>query len=112
MNEELVEIVRACMIKDRDDRPTFMEIAGRLAKLSARLGGELPRAGRSQFSLPASTTSPAASELEHDDDSAPVPGTTTQALMEAGVTGRPWPKVALAAGVLASLAAAAAALLR
>jgi serine/threonine-protein kinase len=112
MNEDLVEIVRASMIKDRDDRPTFMEIAGRLAKLSARLGGELPRAGRSQFSLPASTTSPAASELEHDDGAAPVPGTTTQALMEAGVTGRPWPKIALAAGLILSLAAAAAALLR
>ena len=37
------------MTKDRNKRPTFDEIARRLARIADRLGGELPRVTRQLF---------------------------------------------------------------
>jgi hypothetical protein len=37
------------MIKDRNRRPTFIEVAHQLARIADRLGGELPRVTRQLF---------------------------------------------------------------
>jgi serine/threonine-protein kinase len=74
-DEELAELIGRMMDKRREDRPTFEEMAPQLARIAARLEGELPRVTRKLFTLPmgapvlmpqiseASTTAaPAASE--------------------------------------------------
>ncbi|HXU80934.1 MAG TPA: serine/threonine-protein kinase [Polyangia bacterium] len=49
---ELAELIMRLMHKQRDQRPTFEEVAPLLAGISARLGGELPRVTRKLFTLP------------------------------------------------------------
>ena len=56
---ELAEAVAAMMTKERNARPTFDEIARRLARIAVRLDGQLPRVTRQLFmvspeSLPSS----------------------------------------------------------
>jgi serine/threonine-protein kinase len=51
-DKELAALVIRLMDKRREDRPTFEEAAPQLARLSARLGGELPRVTRKLFTLP------------------------------------------------------------
>jgi serine/threonine-protein kinase len=46
---ELAEAICAMMTKDRNRRPTFIEIARQLARIADRLGGELPRVTRQLF---------------------------------------------------------------
>jgi len=53
--ERLAEAVAAMMTKDRNLRPTFEEIARRLARIAARLDGELPRVTRQLFTVPPSS---------------------------------------------------------
>jgi serine/threonine protein kinase len=48
-DQELCDLISAMMVKDRDKRPTFAEIAPRLARVAGRLGGELPRVTRQLF---------------------------------------------------------------
>jgi serine/threonine-protein kinase len=50
---ELAEAIAAMMVKDRNARPTFDEIARRLARIAARLDGELPRVTRQLFMVQA-----------------------------------------------------------
>jgi hypothetical protein len=50
---DLAEAIAAMMVKDRNARPTFDEIARRLARIAARLDGELPRVTRQLFMVPA-----------------------------------------------------------
>jgi hypothetical protein len=49
---DLAEAIAAMMVKDRSARPTFDEIARRLARIAARLDGELPRVTRQLFMVP------------------------------------------------------------
>jgi serine/threonine-protein kinase len=49
---DLAEVVAAMMVKDRNARPTFDEVARRLTRIAARLDGELPRVTRQLFSVP------------------------------------------------------------
>ena len=48
-DSELAEAIRSMMIKERDRRPTFDEIARRLTNIADRLDGELPRVTRELF---------------------------------------------------------------
>ena len=66
---ELAEAVNSMMTKDRRTRPTFDEIARRLARISARLEGELPRVTRQLFSVSGSSAA-ASSGVEQE----PAPG--------------------------------------
>jgi serine/threonine protein kinase len=52
---DLAEAVAAMMTKDRNLRPTFEEIARRLARIASRLDGELPRVTRQLFTVPPSS---------------------------------------------------------
>jgi hypothetical protein len=45
------------MIKDRNKRPNFDEIARQLARIAERLGGELPRVTRQLFLVTAESLS-------------------------------------------------------
>lgn len=49
---ELVHIIARMMAKSRDERPTFDQAAPVLARIAARLGGELPRVSRKLFTVP------------------------------------------------------------
>jgi serine/threonine-protein kinase len=49
---ELVSTIERMMAKDRDERPTFDNVAPVLARIAARLGGELPRVTRQIFTVP------------------------------------------------------------
>jgi serine/threonine protein kinase len=49
---ELGDLVMKLMDKQREERPTFEEAAPLLARIAARLGGELPRVTRKLFTLP------------------------------------------------------------
>jgi len=49
---DLAEAIALMMTKDRNARPTFDEIARKLARISGRLEGELPRVTRQLFSVP------------------------------------------------------------
>jgi serine/threonine protein kinase len=62
---ELADLVMRLMDKRRDDRPTFEQAAPILARVSNRLGGELPRVTRKLFTLPtgAPTLLPAITEM-------------------------------------------------
>jgi serine/threonine-protein kinase len=48
-DSELVEAIAGMMTKDRNRRPTFIEVAHQLARIADRLGGELPRVTRQLF---------------------------------------------------------------
>jgi hypothetical protein len=73
------------MTKDRNARPTFDEIARRLARISARLDGELPRVTRQLFMVSASSVV-ASSSIE--DITPPKP--------------RAWPRIAALAVIVAA----------
>jgi serine/threonine-protein kinase len=49
---ELVHVIGRMMAKGRDERPSFDEAAPVLARIAARLGGELPRVSRKLFTVP------------------------------------------------------------
>jgi serine/threonine-protein kinase len=66
---DLAEAVALMMTKDRNARPTFAEIARRLARIAGRLDGELPRVTRQLFSVSASSAA-ASSGVEQG----PAPG--------------------------------------
>ncbi len=55
---ELVQIIGRMMSKNRDERPTFDQVAPLLARVAARLGGELPRVSRKLFTVPDVVTLP------------------------------------------------------
>ena len=61
---DLAETVAAMMTKDRNARPTFEEIARRLARIAARLDGELPRVTRQLFMVQADSVAGASSVEE------------------------------------------------
>ena len=61
---DLAETVAAMMTKDRNARPTFEEIARRLARIAARLDGELPRVTRQLFMVQADSGARASSVEE------------------------------------------------
>jgi hypothetical protein len=50
------------MTKDRDRRPTFVEVARQLTRIADRLGGELPRVTRQLFLVTAESVPQASSE--------------------------------------------------
>jgi serine/threonine protein kinase len=52
---ELAEAIQNMMTKDRNRRPTFIEVAHQLARIADRLGGELPRVTRQLFLVNAET---------------------------------------------------------
>lgn len=54
---ELAETIMSMMTKDRNRRPTFVEIARHLARIADRLGGELPRVTRQLFLVTADSVS-------------------------------------------------------
>jgi serine/threonine-protein kinase len=60
---DLAETVAAMMTKDRSARPTFDEVARRLARIAARLDGELPRVTRQLFMVSATSVT-ASSSIE------------------------------------------------
>ncbi|MBN2575706.1 MAG: serine/threonine protein kinase [Deltaproteobacteria bacterium] len=85
---DLADIVKAMMTKNRDARPTFDEIARRLARLAAKLDGELPRVTRELFMVSATTVA-APSSIEE----MPVPRVSV------------WPRVAALAVIVAAVIA-------
>jgi eukaryotic-like serine/threonine-protein kinase len=85
---ELAEIVTAMMTKDRNARPTFDEVARRLARLAAKLDGELPRVTRELFMVSATTVA-ATSSI----DDVPVPRVSV------------WPRFAALAVIVAAVIA-------
>jgi eukaryotic-like serine/threonine-protein kinase len=60
---DLADAVASMMTKDRNTRPTFAEIARKLARISARLEGELPRVTRQLFMVSAQSVT-ASSSIE------------------------------------------------
>jgi serine/threonine-protein kinase len=60
----LADLIMRLMDKHRDERPTFEEAAPLLARIAARLGGELPRVTRKLFTLPAGVPAPLPSMAE------------------------------------------------
>jgi serine/threonine-protein kinase len=52
VDDELAELIMRMMDKRREDRPGFEEMAPQLARIAARLEGELPRVTRKLFTLP------------------------------------------------------------
>jgi serine/threonine protein kinase len=81
---DLAEVVASMMVKDRNARPTFDEIARRLTRIAARLDGELPRVTRELFMVSAT--------------SAAVPSSITEVTPP---TPRAWPRLAALAAILA-----------
>lgn len=63
---DLAEVVAAMMTKDRAVRPTFDDVARRLARIAARLDGELPRVTRQLFMV-----APEDDSTERDADETP-----------------------------------------
>jgi serine/threonine-protein kinase len=90
---DLAEAVAWMMTKDRNARPTFDEIARRLARIASRLDGELPRVTRQLFMVPASSVA-GSSSVEED----PVPKV------------RSWQRIAALAVIVAAAIALAIAL--
>ena len=86
------EVMRM-MSKDREQRPTFDQVASDLSRLSSRLHGELPRVTRRPFTVPTGVP-------------VPEPSPTVEAPPAAL-----WPRLAGAAVLLLGAAAAVAALL-
>jgi serine/threonine protein kinase len=58
---QLAQVISAMMTKDRNQRPTFVEVARRLARIAERLGGELPRLTRQLFQVNAEPAARASS---------------------------------------------------
>jgi serine/threonine-protein kinase len=48
-DEELALAIESMMTKDRNRRPTFAQVAPKLARIAERLGGQLPRVTRQLF---------------------------------------------------------------
>jgi hypothetical protein len=92
-DSELVQAIAAMMTKDRNKRPTFDEIARRLARIADRLGGELPRVTRQLFLVTAES----------------VPGTSEVSADRAPKT-RAWPRILAFAIIVAAAIALAVAL--
>jgi serine/threonine-protein kinase len=68
---ELADLVMRLMVKEADLRPTFDEAAPALARICARLGGELPRVTRKLFTLPSGAPMLAPSLVEPVPAAAP-----------------------------------------
>ena len=81
---ELAEVIAAMMTKERNARPTFSEIARRLARITVRLDGQLPRVTRQLFLV-----SPAPAPGSSNGDEVKVPRVSI------------WPRVAALAAILA-----------
>ncbi len=88
---ELAETVAAMMTKDRAARPTFDDIARRLARIAVRLDGELPRVTRQLFMVTAEPP-PEPSSL---DDEVSVPRVSV------------WPRLGAFAAIVATAIALA-----
>jgi serine/threonine protein kinase len=87
---DLADTVANMMVKDRHVRPTFDEVARKLARISARLDGELPRVTRQLFMVSANSVT-AVSSVED----IPVPKVSV------------WPRVAAVAIIVAAAVALA-----
>jgi serine/threonine-protein kinase len=87
---DLAEAVNAMMTKDRSARPTFDEIARRLARIASRLNGQLPRVTRQLFMVSATSVT-ASSSIE--DIVPPKP--------------RAWPRIAALAVIVVAVIALA-----
>jgi serine/threonine-protein kinase len=83
-DSDLAEVISSMMTKDRNVRPTFDEVARRLARIAARLDGELPRVTRQLFMVSAASVT-ASSSIE--DIIPPKP--------------RVWPRIAALAVIVA-----------
>jgi eukaryotic-like serine/threonine-protein kinase len=95
----LAILIMRLMEKDRDQRPTFDELSPELARMGARLAGDLPRVTTRLFTVPAAPV-PAAAEV--DPESAEVTVQVRRGLR--------WPRLAGAAVLLAAAAVVAATL--
>jgi serine/threonine protein kinase len=84
---ELAEAIGTMMTKDRNRRPTFIEIARQLARIADRLGGELPRVTRQLFLVTAES----------------VAGSSSAGMMDRPPGARAWPRI-LAFGVIIAAA--------
>jgi hypothetical protein len=83
---DLAETITSMMTKDRTVRPTFDEAARKLARIAARLNGELPRVTRQLFMVSARSVT-ASSSIE--DFVPPKP--------------RVWPRIAALAVIVAAV---------
>lgn len=86
VNDDLATLVRLCMDKDREKRPTFDELAPQLARLAGKLGGDLPRLTRAPFTIPTIPTNPTLSDeggpVPTSDPDASSTGNSTQAMID------------------------------